>query len=160
AAAALAAAACLAGPAPAQFCPNGFPQAHLPLECGEGAVTFFSGFSATGFCVAVVDFRDPAVNSPGTGTTWCAPMFHNEFPITANTWSAANLGQVFGITLDKNSPPNIYVTATTTYGSDNPAYQNANTFPLPSSPFGPGGGGAVYKLDGTTGAISVFATLP
>ncbi len=152
--------AALASPSIAQFCPGGFPQAHLPLECGAGAVTFFSGVGSNGPVVALIDFRDPAVNSPGTGTNWCAPMFHNEFPVTADTWNSINLGQVFGITLDDDNPPSIYVTCTTTFGSDNPAYQNANTFPLSAPPFGPGGSGAVYRLDGTSGAISVLATLP
>ncbi len=153
----------------AQFCPGGYPQANLPLECGGGIVTCFSGFlngnpaagtDPAAFVVALVDFRDPAANAPGTGQHWCAPMTHNEFPVTANTWNAGNLGQVFGVTLDSDNPPNIYVTATTTYGSDNPSYQNGNTVALPAAPFGPGGAGAIYCLDGTTGAISVFATLP
>ncbi|MHC5006044.1 MAG: hypothetical protein ACYTGF_01660 [Planctomycetota bacterium] len=151
-----------------QFCPNGFPQASLPLECGGGGATCFSGFlnqwdppagvDPDGFVVAVVDFRDPAVNAPGTGQNWCAPMLHNEFPVTADTWSAANLGQVFGVTLDSDNPPNIYVTATTGYGSDDPTYQNFYTVALPASPFGPGGSGAVYQLNGTTGASSPLAT--
>lgn len=153
----------------AQFCPNGFPQASLPLECGMGAVTCFSGFvnfnpsagiDLDGYVVAVVDFRDPATNSPGTGMNWCAPFFHNEFPVNPDTWNAAHLGQVFGIALDAQSTPNIYVTATTVYGSDDPTYQNGNTVALASSPFGPGGAGAVYQLNGTTGAISTLATLP
>lgn len=53
-------AAGLAGLSSAQFCPNGFPQAALPLECGAGAVTFFSGVGSNGPVVAVIDFRDPA----------------------------------------------------------------------------------------------------
>jgi hypothetical protein len=162
--------AAVTGLSAGQFCPNGFPQAALPLECGGGVATCFSGFlipfdpgagvDTAGFVVALVDFRDPAVNSPGTGQNWCAPMLHNEFPVTADTWSAANLGQVFGVTLDSDNPPNIYVTATTGFGSDDPTYQNFYTVALPASPFGPGGSGAVYRLNGTTGAISVFATLP
>ncbi|MHC4219066.1 MAG: dockerin type I repeat-containing protein [Planctomycetota bacterium] len=153
-----------------QMCPNGFPLAQLPLECGAGAVTCFSGFlnpfnpgggvDDDGFVVAMVDFRDPVANAPGTGQNWCAPMLHNEFPVTADTWSAKNLGQVFGITIDDASSPNIYVTATTGYGSDIASYQNGNTVALPASPFGPGGAGAVYQINGVTGAISVFATLP
>ncbi len=154
------AAAASTGLSAGQFCPGGFPQAHLPLECGAGVVTQFSGVNSNEPVVLLMDFRDPPANSPGNGVNWCAPRFHNEFPVTADTWVSANLGQVFGITLDDDNPPSIYVTCTTTFGSDNPAYQNANTVPLPSSPFGPGGSGAVYRLDGTSGAISVFSTLP
>ena len=153
-----------------QLCPNGFPQAVLPLECGAGAATCFSGFlnpfnpsggvNPDGFVVALIDFRDPATNAPGLGQNWCAPMLHNEFPVTADTWNEQNLGQVFGITIDNANPPNIYVTATTTYGSDDLTYQNGNTVALTAAPFGPGGAGAVYQLNGVTGAITTFATLP
>jgi hypothetical protein len=130
------------------------------------AATCFSGFDISqGWpytltvkapVVAILDSRLPQpVNNyqPVTGINWCAPSFHGP----ADSWNNQNLGQVFGITIDDQSPPNIYVAATTVYGSNVPA---TSTIPFPSSPFGPGGAGAVYRLDGTTGTISIWAQLP
>ncbi|MCG8406503.1 MAG: dockerin type I repeat-containing protein [Phycisphaerales bacterium] len=128
--------------------------ATFPMVDGELAATCFSGFNlpnnpssgvnASGFVVAVIDARIPpccANPVPVVDTNWPAPMFHNEFPVTANTWSAANLGQVFGLALDDQSPPNIYVSATTAYGLH------------PVSASGPA---AVFQINGSTGAISPF----
>ena len=118
--------------------------ATFPLQSGEAVATCASSSNPGSFVIGVIDLRNPAVNSPGMGTNWYAPMFHNEFPVTANTWNAANLGQLFGVALDDASPPNIYATATAVYGGG----------------FGPAGSGGVYKLNGTSGAISNFAVLP
>ncbi|MCP3979406.1 MAG: choice-of-anchor C family protein [bacterium] len=57
-----------------------------------------------------------------------------------NNWNAGNLGQVFGVTLDAQG--NIYTTASSSY------FGNRKV--------GPGGCGGVYKIDGQTGATSVF----
>lgn len=59
------------------------------------------------------------------------------------SWNVTNLGNVFGITLDR--PGNIYVTSSTSYQADT---------------FGPGGAGAVYRINAVTAAINTFATLP
>jgi hypothetical protein len=60
------------------------------------------------------------------------------------SWTRQNLGDIFGLCLD--AAGNIYVTATVNY--------NYCDF------IGPGGPGAVYKINGSTGAISLFAQLP
>src|SRR6266478_1414003 len=73
--------------------------------------------------------------------------FHNE---TGQPWNAQRLGEVFGITVDDASPPNIYVTATEAYNIVGSA------IPLPKGAGGPGG---IYRLDGTTGA-STSGSLP
>jgi hypothetical protein len=127
-------------------------QATFPMVKGELAATYFSGFNLpnnpgsginnSGFSVAVFDVRLPpccANPVPVLDTNWPAPSFHNEFPITANTWNAANLGQVFGLALDDQTPPNLYVSATTAYGNH---------------PFSASGPGAVFKLNGVSGAIT------
>jgi hypothetical protein len=116
--------------------------AAYPMQPGETVATMYSVSNPNGFNVVVIDVRPP---TGPVGANWLAPMFHNEFPVTANTWNRANLGEVFGVTLDNSVPPNIYVTATIAYGS---------------ASFGAGGSGGVYKLSGATGAISTFATLP
>src|SRR5437867_2156199 len=73
--------------------------------------------------------------------------FHNE---TGQPWNAQRLGEVFGITVDDATPPNIYVTATECYN-----IVGSGT-PLPKGAGGPGG---IYRLDGTTGA-STSGSLP
>ena len=149
-------------------CPS-FPPTGLPMQSGESIVTCFSGF-ITPFqpqsgidnaapVVALIDTRIPMTSSavPPNGINWCAPSFHG--PLTV--WTAASLGQVFGVTLDAASPPNVYVAATTVYGSNNPAYQSTNyTAAFPGPSFGPGGPGAVYRLDGTTGARCTLFSFP
>lgn len=76
-------------------------------------------------------------SAPLHPTEWQPPMYHHP------DWTRAKLGDIFGLTLDKNG--NIYVTATSAYWQD--IYTGA-------------GPGAVYKIDGQTGAVSLFATLP
>ena len=134
--------------------------ATFPLEPGESVVTCKSGFVLVGgvlvpmpYVVAVIDVRDPACNAPGFGlptgdpsVNWLAPMYHNEAALSptgdpAHEWTDVNLGQVFGVALDDEPNPNIYVTSTRVYGNGTAA-------------------GQVIKLDGTTGVPSVLATLP
>src|SRR6185436_12705686 len=112
---------------------------------------------------SVFDVTDPLADAVTAGTHWPARRFHNEVavqvspqPGPAHEWTARNLGQVFGITLDDATPPNIYLTTTTTYGLFK---DSATNLPM-TGMFGPGGPGGVYRLSGTNGAITVFATLP
>ena len=86
------------------------------------------------------------------------------------TFSAAQLGQVFGVALDDNSPPNIYVAATSAYGlpivapgpDGRPQHVRAGA---PNASFMPGlwgpqgGPGSIWKIDGMTGKVSLFATV-
>lgn len=96
-----------------------------------------------GYCVKIVkDATDGLL-----GQNWTPLLFSNQYALPSEVWNIANLGPVFGICLDEASPPNIYVSATTTFGN------------YPSS-WGPGGPGAVYRLDGVTKDISLVATLP
>jgi hypothetical protein len=140
-------------------------RAALPLLPEQIVVTCFSGtvdyntgqvfpnLSPNGFVVAQFDTTTTNIGSLIPPTTsppysWnvnsTPPLsgFHNE---TGQLWNAANLGEVFGITVDDATPPNIYVTATDCY----------NTYGASTAlPSGSGGRGGVYRLDGTTGAIS------
>lgn len=114
---------------------------------GQAVATFFSGFVggspangiANDYVVGIIDVHNP-VAPP---SLWSPPMYHGP----GNSWRSGNLGQVFGIAIDRRN--NIYVTATTAYGS----YGD----PLA---FGPGGSGAVYRLDGATGVISTATGSP
>lgn len=115
----------------------------LPVQNGYLIMTCFSGDYNTGqvpgnpVC-ALVNVSNP----PGPfNTNWLAPAYHGEY--APQKWTAGQMGEVFGSCFDASG--NIYLTATTVYG----AY-----------PFGPGGPGGVYKINGVSGAISVFASLP
>lgn len=133
-------------------------QTTLPMTQGKIAATCFSEFTdrynentpinPDGF---VLGITDPTAPKSGFGY-WPQTLFHNE---TGEPWTAENLGQVFGIALDDASPPNIYVTATAIYGR----FLDSTGAPDPSL-WGPGGAGGVYKIHGTTGAITVLASLP
>ncbi len=147
--------------------PNNF--AALPVDCGESVVSCFGGFlnnnpglglDPNGYVLALVDTRNPPPPIPG-GLNWCTGMWHNDTAPPGQRWTAANLGQIFGVTLDDATPPNIYVSASTVYGG--PGLYSNCTSPLPTgglSIFGPGGSGGVYKINGGTGAISVLVRLP
>ncbi|HVR96594.1 MAG TPA: hypothetical protein VMW27_08270 [Thermoanaerobaculia bacterium] len=115
------------------------PEAPFPLQPGEVVVTCSSGFNPGGFVLGVVDTRDPAIHAPGTNRNWPAPMYH------AAHWTSSSFGngEVFGVALDDAPNPNIYLTATSSYGGLSLT-----------------GSGRVFKIDGTSGAVSVIADLP
>ena len=123
--------------------------AGLPLEPGQSVTTFRSGFNGVNqqpFVVGVVDVRDPVCEAPGTNQNWFADIYSNDDAVSptglaSDEWSAANLGQVFGVALDDAANPNIYVTSTSSYGNG-------------------GSSGRVFRLDGTDGSVSVLADLP
>ena len=87
--------------------------------------------------------------------------------------TAGQVGQVFGVTLDNAPRPNIYVAATSAYGLtiavSTPDGQlkrvrkgEAGAQWMPGQ-FGPpelgGGPGSIWRVDGTTGAVSRFANV-
>ncbi|MBI1319473.1 MAG: DUF5011 domain-containing protein [Candidatus Hydrogenedens sp.] len=101
--------------------------------------------NASGFVTASMNVQEPVVpptTPPVDDVNWQPLGTHNE---TGVPWTATVLGQIFGIALDNATPPNRYVTATSVYGD---------------FPAGPGGYGAVYRIDGVTGNVCVLATLP
>ncbi len=127
-----------------------------PAQEGMIFATCFAGPAnqpnASGFVLGLIDTRIPPIPGapvPVVDTNWKAPMFHNESGSPEHVWNAGNLGQVFGITLDAASPPNVYVSSTTVYGDMTP-------WPYPTGGFGPGGPGAVYRIDGVNGEISTL----
>jgi len=118
----------------------------LPIQDGMSVGTMGSFLNTTSErVVALYDTRNPVANAPGFDTNWPCPQTWNEIPLGTNTWNKGNLGEVFGLCLDDAANPSIYVAATAIYGGGF---------------FGPSGAGGVYRLDGTTGAITPFATIP
>ena len=113
------------------------------LQPGEAYVTRFSGATVEGE-VTIIDINGMVgsiidIRSPGElpkGQYWRnAPQ---RKPVTAS-----EVGQVFGVTLDDASPPNVYLTATSAFG----LHRNADNSDWMTGMWGVGGGpGAVWKL--------------
>ena len=118
------------------------PAAAFPLQAGEVVATYCpNDRSSNGNSVILVDPRTPGP----IGSNWLAPFFSNETGAVAERWNYSNLGCVFGVATDLR--PNIYVTASSSYGD----------FGIFSASlggtYGPAGGGGVYRIDGVTGNI-------
>jgi Domain of unknown function (DUF5979) len=85
---------------------------------------------------------------------------------------AKDVGQVFGVALDDATPPNIYLAATSVFGL-NIVSRGRDGTPERRKKGGPGavwmkgqfglelqgGPGAIYKVDGRTGVVSLFANV-
>jgi hypothetical protein len=86
------------------------------------------------------------------------------------SFTAAQIGQVFGVALDDSSPPNIYAAATSAYGlpivAPGPdgrlvhirAGASSATF-MPGLWGSRGGPGSIWKIDGVSGTVSHFANV-
>jgi hypothetical protein len=130
-----------------------FAQQQIPIRPGEAFVTRFSGTATvagpggTGLLVinpagvvgSVIDLRNPG--QPPQGQHWIS-----ESQRTLVT--AAEVGQVFGVAMDDNAAPSIYLAATAAFG--------LHTVPgsgqwMPGM-WGSGGGpGTIYRLGPSTG---------
>ena len=85
---------------------------------------------------------------------------------------AKDVGQVFGVALDDRPPPNIYVAATSMFGL-NIVRRGRDGLPERRKKGGPGAGwmkgqfgldlqggpGGIYKVDGRTGVVTLFANV-
>lgn len=145
---------------------------------GNAAVSGFSGALppvqiAPGVDPATQTFID--VNGPSLRIV---DLHHMHGPMAAQvvgapkpfTFTAAQLGQVFGVALDDNEPPNIYAAATSAYGlpiaapgpDGKPLHIQtgaANAAFMPGL-WGPQGSpGSIWKIDGATGNVSLFANM-
>lgn len=124
----------------------------FPMEEGEVVASCFAdpdGANPQQYVVGIMDVRDPGCDPTAVkGENWMPPAYHNEMPNPtgdpADEWTRDNLGHVFGLALDAASPPNIYVTSTSSYIRQAAEYAT----------------GRVFRLDGVDGSISVLADLP
>lgn len=115
------------------------PTQAQPVQNGFAAVTCYSDQAygnPDGIVVALVDVR--LAHTQPFNQHWPAPKQFGP----GNSWKRSNLGEVFGIAFD--TPGNIYVAATSVYNG--------------TAPGGPGGDGAIYRLNGVTGTITNFVT--
>jgi hypothetical protein len=124
--------------ADAQDCagrPNYQDEDFMNFGDGRVAVQTASPSILGGSVVTVFDLSDSA--TAPLNNWWQVNRYAN------SDWSQNNLGSVFGLTVDADGA--IYVTSTRSWNSDIAGF---------------GGWGAIYRLDETTGAAAVFATLP
>lgn len=140
----------------------------LPLQTGFTVATCYSS-TGIGISPIVLPPPDPngnvvvvwntttpilsvaPTNAPASASySW--QFYHNEVGLQnppvgpLHEWKAAQLGEVFGVALDDSASQNIFVAASRAYG-----YAN---WPAGNGP------GTVYRLNGTTGAITAFTQLP
>jgi len=80
---------------------------------------------------------------------------------------AKEVGQVFPITLDDSAIPNIYLGQTAAFGLQIVGPGNnrlrkgqAGARWMPGQFGAAGGPGSIYKIDGHTGAVTLFASIP
>jgi len=127
---------------PAQGCCGEKPHYEDPTYASvfTGQVPIATCFALNGpDPVLVVEDLKNQATAP-LNTNYAPPSYHGP----SSSWTRDKLGDIFGLTLDDSG--SIYVTATTAYGND----------------IYPTGGNAmdIYKIDGGTGAITLFKTLP
>lgn len=147
--------------APGDAAVTGFSGALRPFEIEPGQDPDNRTFiDPEGPSLRVVDLR--SMGGPPEAQLVGAPK-----PFTV---SAKWIGQVFGVALDDSSPANIYVAATSAYGlaivapgpDGRPQHTRSGargaTF-MPAQ-WGPGGGpGSIWKINGATGEVKLFANV-
>jgi hypothetical protein len=150
------------------------------IAVGNAAVT---GFSGAPLPTQIAPGEDPAdktfIDLDGASLR-IIDLQHMDGPPIAQlvdapkptTWFAAQIGQVFGVAIDNANPPNIYAAATSAYGlpivAPGPAdasvhlrngAPNAAFMPGLWGGAGGGGPGSIWKIDGTSGAVSLFVNV-
>jgi hypothetical protein len=140
---------------------TGFSGALPPVQIAPGADPGQTTFiDLNGPSLRVVDLRH--MESPPSAQLVGAPK-----PLTV---TAASIGQVFGVALDDEVPPNIYAAASSAYGLPITApgpdgqlqhiQKGAPGATFMKGLWGPGGGpGSIWKINGATGDVSLFANV-
>ena len=150
------------------------------LNLGDAVVTGFSGTIAadpaksrpnkSAIDLTFINPDGPSARIVGIGRpgyVWDGRLF--QAPKTFDVF-AKDTGQVFGVALDDQPAPNIYLAATSAFGL-NLIGRGADGQPERRKVGGPGAGwmkgqfgldlqgdpGSIYKVDGTTGVVTLFA---
>ena len=145
---------------------------------GEAAVTGFSGVlpppriaaGADPNQTTFIDLNGPSLRVVDLRRMTGLPRAQLVGAPKPYTFTAAQIGQAFGVALDDAAPINIFAAATSAYGlpivapgpDGQPLHVRAGG---PNASFmrglwGPGGGpGSIWRIDGATGAVSLFATV-
>ncbi|SDR51817.1 hypothetical protein SAMN05519103_04387 [Rhizobiales bacterium GAS113] len=149
--------------APGNAVVTGFSGVVAPAEIAPGVDPLgWTFIDADGPSLRVVDLRN--MRGPLDARLVGAPK-----PFTI---AASQIGQVFAVALDNAVPPNIYAAAASAFGlhivrdaGGQPAHQRIGA---PGTSFMPGlwgqaapagGPGSIWKIDGVTGAVTLFANV-
>jgi len=149
--------------APGNAAVTGFSGTQTPQSAPNADPADLTEIDLTGPSVRIIDLQ--TMGGPPQAQLVPAPK-----PFTA---TAAQLGQVFAVALDDAAAPNIYVAATSAYGlpivAPGPAgglarvrqgTSNATFMPGLFGPANLGGGpGSIWRIDGVTGAVTLFANV-
>ncbi|MEW6122316.1 MAG: hypothetical protein AB1698_06865 [Pseudomonadota bacterium] len=136
------------------------PPVQIPPGIDPGLYTFID---INGASLRVFDLQD-------MGGPPRAQLVPSRTPFT---FPAGQIGQVFGVALDNEVPPNIYASATSAYGLPIVVQGQDGTWThaaasAPGAYFMPGlwgaadpngGPGSIWKINGVTGAVTLFATI-
>ncbi len=144
---------------------SGFSGAQLPTLIAPGVDPAEKTFiDLNGASVRVIDIQSSGAPPQGQ-------LIATTKPFTA---TAGQVGQVFAVALDDATPPNVYAAATSVYGlpivvppagGGEPAraQQGGPNAAFMPGLFGPqaqqGGPGSIWRIDGASGAVSLFANV-
>lgn len=142
----------------------------LPVQDGMAVSTCFSGLATNGngipsisnpdgFVLGVQDIREPDCDASGNTDDSVTPDAPNNWTSASTgtyhdpSWTAENLGELFGVDIcDLHTSPDIFVSSsgiTDRYLAPSTLSNAANAT-----------GGDVFRIDGTTGAITHLVGLP
>ncbi len=132
------------GPCPTCFSPPDQCCATFPQVGGPWSnILVGTRQPSPGYPYSVTLFDLASSPVPAEGANWASM---NRYNGPGNSWVGDSLGTVFGITLDKYG--NIFAGHSSCYNDD-----------AIGQVFG-GAAGAIYRIDGNTGAINTFCVLP
>ena len=145
---------------------------------GDAVVTGFAGVAATQAPQGADPFDDVGIDLGGASArvidlSTLGPQGAESAAPKPFTVMPSQVGQVFGVALDDADPPNIYLASTSSYGlsigvvdsggqMQRVQHGEAGAQFVPGQ-FGPpeagGGPGSIWRVDGSTGDVSLFATV-
>ncbi len=148
------------------------------VEPGHAVVTGFAGVAAAQAPEGADPYDYVGIDMGGASArvvdlTVLGPQGGESAAPKTFTVTPGQVGQVFGVALDDAAAPNIYLAATSAYGlsigiADSSGQvrrvqRGESGARFVSGQFGPpelgGGPGSIWRIDGTTGAVSLFATI-
>jgi hypothetical protein len=171
---------CLAFLSAAALAQNALPV----LPAGDAAVAGFSGTIVLGsppppepkrIDKTYINLDGPSLRVIGLGRMGGPPQAQLVAAPKPFTATARQIGQVFSLALDDANPPNIYAAATSAYGlpivvpdADGDGVPDRSRLGAPNAAFMPGlfgpitvdgGPGSIWRIDGRTGAVTLFANV-
>ncbi len=154
------------------------------LPTGDAAVAGFSGTFVLGpppppepkrVDKTYINLDGPSLRVIGLGRMGGPPQAQLVAAPKSFTATARQIGQVFSLALDDANPPNIYAAASSAYGlpivvpdGDGDGVPDRARRGAPNAAFMPGlfgpvqsdgGPGSIWKINGSTGAVTLFANV-